>query len=89
MRLLHDLMHHYVRARTWNIAPSYNISPKCFVVDPDVDLIAATEPGGEGDLDEALAGGRGRLNDMRDHSGGGTLVSNTTPKAVRGLEQVG
>ena len=74
---------------TRNIVPSYDLAPNCFIVDPDVNLIAATEPGGEGDLDETVAGGRGWLYDMRDHGGRGTLVSNTTPKAVRGLEQVG
>ena len=77
----------YVHTR--NIVPSYNLAPDCFVVDPDVDLIASTEPGGERDLNETVAGWRGWLYDMRDHSGRGALVSNTTPKAVRGLEQVG
>ena len=64
---------------TWNIVPSHNLVPYWFVVDPDVDLIAATESSGEGDLDEAIASGRGRLYHMRDDSGRGTSVSNTTP----------
>lgn len=75
---------------TWNIVPSYNLAPYCFVVDPDVDLIASAEPGGEGDLDETVAGGRGWLYDVGDHRGRGLpLVSNTAPETVRRLQQVG
>ena len=71
-----------LHVHTWNIAPGDNLAPNSFVVDPDVNLIAATEPSGEGDLDETVAGGRGRLYDMRNDSGRGALVNNTTPKAV-------
>ena len=71
------------------ILSSDDVISHSFIINPYVHVVIATKSSGERDLDDAVAGGRGRFNDVRYDSGNVALVDHPTPQAVRGLEQVG
>ena len=49
------------------------------IVDPNVNLVVATEPCGERDLDDTVGGGWSWFNHVRNDSGAGASVNHTTP----------